>query len=353
MKPLKIGISGVRGVVGETLTPDLVVGFAQAFGTYLGPGRILVCRDSRPSGPMVGAAVAAGLLATGCDVVDLGICPTPSLQLAVRWLGASGGISITAGHNPAAWNALKFVRQRRPLSHAGSGRGTAGHLPPGPVREGDVGPDPLARGAGGGHPAPPRRALCQLRPRACPPAPVEGRGGLLQRLLLAALTPLAGRTRLRGADDQRRPVEPVSPLARASSGVGCSGAGDGEGGSRRRGPRPRRGRRAPGPRGRNRARAVRGDDPRPGRRDRPSGEGRPCRHQRVHLRRRGPHRGASRRRRDPDAGGPALHLRGHPRARRGSRRGGQRQRGRAEDPGVARQRRRDRPAALPPGRSRA
>jgi phosphomannomutase len=111
MKPLKIGISGVRGVVGETFTPDLVVGFAQAFGTYLGPGRILVCRDTRPSGPMVSAAVMAGLLATGCDVVDLGICPTPSLQLAVRWLGADGGISITAGHNPTQWNALKFVRR--------------------------------------------------------------------------------------------------------------------------------------------------------------------------------------------------------------------------------------------------
>lgn len=110
MKPLKIGIGGVRGVVGETFTPDLVVAFAQAFGTYLGPGRILVCRDTRPSGPMVAASVMAGLLATGCEVIDLGICPTPSLQLAIRWLEARGGISITAGHNPLPWNALKFVR---------------------------------------------------------------------------------------------------------------------------------------------------------------------------------------------------------------------------------------------------
>lgn len=110
MKALKIGIGGVRGMVGDTFTPDLVVAFAQAFGTYLGPGRILVCRDTRPSGPMVAASVMAGLLATGCDVVDLGICPTPSLQLAVKWLDARGGISITAGHNPAPWNALKFVR---------------------------------------------------------------------------------------------------------------------------------------------------------------------------------------------------------------------------------------------------
>jgi phosphomannomutase len=110
MNSLKIGISGVRGLVGETFTPELVVGFAQAFGTYLDSGRILVCRDARPSGPMVRSAVLSGLLASGCEVIDLGVCPTPSLQLAVRQLGADGGISITAGHNPEPWNALKFVR---------------------------------------------------------------------------------------------------------------------------------------------------------------------------------------------------------------------------------------------------
>src|SRR5512139_857981 len=110
MEPLKIGITGVRGVVGQTLTPELVVRFAEAFGSYLDGGRVLVCRDPRPSGPMVEAAVSAGLLSVGCEVVHLGICPTPSLQIAVRWLGAKGGISITGGHNPPEWNALKFVR---------------------------------------------------------------------------------------------------------------------------------------------------------------------------------------------------------------------------------------------------
>jgi phosphomannomutase len=110
MRPLKIGITGVRGIVGETLTPELVVSFAQAFGTYLDSGRILVGRDTRPSGPMVRSAVVSGLLAAGCEVVDLGVCPTPTLQLAVRDTGAQGGISVTAGHNPANWNALKFVR---------------------------------------------------------------------------------------------------------------------------------------------------------------------------------------------------------------------------------------------------
>ncbi len=110
MNSLKIGISGVRGVVGETFTPELAVALAQAFGTYLDSGRILVCRDTRSSGPMVRAAVLSGLLAAGCEVFDLGVCPTPSLQLAVPWLRAEGGLSITAGHNPEPWNALKFVR---------------------------------------------------------------------------------------------------------------------------------------------------------------------------------------------------------------------------------------------------
>jgi phosphomannomutase len=110
MKPLKIGITGVRGIVGETFTPELAVEFAQAFGTYLDGGRILVCRDTRPSGPMIRSAVLAGLLAAGCEIIDLGICPTPSMQLAVKALEADGGIAITAGHNPWRWNALKFVR---------------------------------------------------------------------------------------------------------------------------------------------------------------------------------------------------------------------------------------------------
>ena len=110
MKSLKIGITGVRGIVGETFTPEVAVGFSQAFATYLDGGRILVCRDTRASGPMARAAVIAGLLAAGCEVIDLGVSPTPSLQLAIKWLKADGGIAITAGHNPSQWNALKFVR---------------------------------------------------------------------------------------------------------------------------------------------------------------------------------------------------------------------------------------------------
>jgi phosphomannomutase len=106
---LKISVSGVRGVVGDSLTPEMVTRFAQAFGTYVGGGRVVMGRDPRTSGEMVRQAVVAGLISSGCRVSDLGVCPTPTVQLLVRELGASGGIAVTASHNPPEWNALKFV----------------------------------------------------------------------------------------------------------------------------------------------------------------------------------------------------------------------------------------------------
>src|SRR6266568_5009453 len=106
---LKISISGVRGVVGESLTPGLLTRFAQAFGTYVGPGTIVIGRDPRTSGEMVRQAVIAGLLSSGCRVIDVGMCPVPTIQLLVRHHRAHGGIAITASHNPAEWNALKFI----------------------------------------------------------------------------------------------------------------------------------------------------------------------------------------------------------------------------------------------------
>jgi len=106
---LKISISGVRGVVGESLTPALLTRFAQAFGTYVGPGTIVIGRDPRTSGEMVRQAVIAGLLSSGCRVINIGMCPVPTIQLLVRHHRARGGIAITASHNPAEWNALKFV----------------------------------------------------------------------------------------------------------------------------------------------------------------------------------------------------------------------------------------------------
>jgi phosphomannomutase len=105
---LKIGVSGIRGVVGEFLTPQLACSFAQAFGTYVGVGRVVVGRDTRSSGEMLQHAIACGLLAAGCEVVDVGILPTPTIQVYVGATGARGGIAITASHNPPEYNALKL-----------------------------------------------------------------------------------------------------------------------------------------------------------------------------------------------------------------------------------------------------
>ncbi|MFB0564391.1 MAG: phosphoglucosamine mutase [Candidatus Aminicenantaceae bacterium] len=111
MKLLKIGISGVRGIVGETITPHLVMDFASAFGTYCNSQKVLLARDTRLSGPMLHTAAISALLATGCDVLDLGICPAPVLQYMVKKLKAKGAISISAGHNDSNWNALTFINQ--------------------------------------------------------------------------------------------------------------------------------------------------------------------------------------------------------------------------------------------------
>lgn len=106
---LKFGTSGVRGIVGESLTPRLTAALAAAFGRYVGGGRVLVGRDTRPSGEMFEHSVIAGLLSVGCQPVLLGIVPTPTIQLMVKEVKANGGIAITASHNPGEWNALKLI----------------------------------------------------------------------------------------------------------------------------------------------------------------------------------------------------------------------------------------------------
>jgi phosphomannomutase len=119
---LIVSVSGIRGVVGESLTPEVATAFALALATTAGRGLVVVSRDGRPSGDALRHAVTAGLLSGGCDVTDLGIAPTPTCGLAVRDLGAVGGIQITASHNPAPWNGLKlFAADGRVLS-AGAGQ---------------------------------------------------------------------------------------------------------------------------------------------------------------------------------------------------------------------------------------
>ena len=106
---LKIGISGVRGIVGVSMTPDLVMNFASAFGAFVDRRPVVVARDPRIHGPMMRSACVSSLLSAGCDVLDLGVCPTPILQKTVRRRRAGGGVSITAGHNDIRWNALTFI----------------------------------------------------------------------------------------------------------------------------------------------------------------------------------------------------------------------------------------------------
>ncbi|NMD35704.1 MAG: phosphoglucosamine mutase, partial [Planctomycetes bacterium] len=84
MKQFKIGTSWIRGVVGNGLTAELVTDFACAYGTYVGGREVVLARDTRASSPMLGAAALAGLLSTGCDVADAGVCPTPAAQYLVR-----------------------------------------------------------------------------------------------------------------------------------------------------------------------------------------------------------------------------------------------------------------------------
>jgi len=107
-KPLMISVSGVRGVVGESLTAAVALRWAEAFGSLCRPGPIVVGGDSRVSRVMMRAAAFSGLASAGARIIDLGIVPTPTIGLAVQHHRARGGIAITASHNPAQWNAFKF-----------------------------------------------------------------------------------------------------------------------------------------------------------------------------------------------------------------------------------------------------
>jgi len=108
--PLKISISGVRGTVPDSLTPEVCLDLAKAFGTYLGKGTVVIGSDPRRSSEFIKGIVFSGLLSTGIKVIDIGIAPTPTVGIMVRELAAAGGIVITASHNPLPWNGLKFMR---------------------------------------------------------------------------------------------------------------------------------------------------------------------------------------------------------------------------------------------------
>jgi phosphomannomutase len=112
---LMVSVSGVRGRVGGGLTPEVVAKFAAGFGAWArtrsgkDDAVIVVGRDSRVSGPMFHRVVLSALESVGCNVMDVGMAPTPTIQLAVEHHHAAGGLAITASHNPIEWNALKFI----------------------------------------------------------------------------------------------------------------------------------------------------------------------------------------------------------------------------------------------------
>jgi phosphomannomutase len=120
-KPI-ISVSGLRGIVGESLTPEIAVRYAAAFAAGLPPGPIVLSRDGRTSGPMLAASLVGGLTAIGRDVIDAGIAATPTTGILVRHHRAVGGIQISASHNPPQYNGLKLFSAAGRVIPAGAGQ---------------------------------------------------------------------------------------------------------------------------------------------------------------------------------------------------------------------------------------
>jgi phosphomannomutase len=113
--PLMLSVSGARGIVGRTMTPEIAAAYGAAFGSFLkvttGKDRplVVVGLDGRISGPPLAAAAIGGLMATGCDVIDIGVAMTPTVGVMISERKADGGLAITASHNPIAWNGIKCL----------------------------------------------------------------------------------------------------------------------------------------------------------------------------------------------------------------------------------------------------
>jgi len=110
--PLMKSTSGIRGIVGYSLTPDVITRYAAAFGHYVNKGKVVLGRDSRPSGEYIAGLVSSVLALSGCEVIDIGIVPTPTVEMEIVYHKAAAGIAITASHNPAEWNALKLFNDK-------------------------------------------------------------------------------------------------------------------------------------------------------------------------------------------------------------------------------------------------
>lgn len=112
MSTLMVSVSGIRGIIGDGLSPQIIIKYISAFAELIGKGNIVVGTDGRISGEMVKNLVIGTLLAKGNDVIDIGIVPTPTVLFNIRNLKAAGGIQISASHNPNEWNALKLMNNK-------------------------------------------------------------------------------------------------------------------------------------------------------------------------------------------------------------------------------------------------
>lgn len=119
---LMISVSGIRGIFGSHLNPENLVTFAAAYGTWLDGGRVVVGRDSRVTGQICEDIVCATLQSVGCDVIKIGIAPTPTVAMGVLKHKAAGGIILTASHNPEQWNALKLLNSKSEFLDAEQGK---------------------------------------------------------------------------------------------------------------------------------------------------------------------------------------------------------------------------------------
>ncbi|MCR4418314.1 MAG: phosphoglucosamine mutase [Ignavibacteria bacterium] len=122
MATLIKSISGIRGIVGDGIDPQNLVRFSAAFAKFCNFGKIVVGRDSRISGEAFSRIVTGTLMASGCDVIDIGIVPTPTVQIYVEELKASGGIVLSASHNPNEWNALKLLNSEGTFLNPGQAK---------------------------------------------------------------------------------------------------------------------------------------------------------------------------------------------------------------------------------------
>jgi phosphomannomutase len=107
MEPI-ISVSGLRGLIGQSLTPENAGRYACAFAAELAPGPLVLTRDGRTTGPMLMSALSAALRAVGRDVIDADLAATPTTGILVRTAKAAGGIQVSASHNPPEYNGLKL-----------------------------------------------------------------------------------------------------------------------------------------------------------------------------------------------------------------------------------------------------